>query len=61
MSTELAQELKEMDLRHIAKSIVEAQADGTIDGWRDHLRWRQLQAGISNDEMRAAIEQEKKK
>ncbi len=45
----------------LARFVLDVQKLGLIEGWRDHITHEQKQAGISNAELKAAIEQEKNK
>lgn len=42
-------------VQSLAKMVLDAKANGLLDGWRDYLHDQQLQAGISNEEMRKAL------
>lgn len=45
----------------LAKLVIKTQQAGTVEAWRDYIKHEQKQAGVSNQELRQAIEQEKKK
>lgn len=53
--------IKQGLIEHLAWLVVGNERRGTLDGWRDYLRDRQLKAGISNAEMAKALEIERRK
>ncbi|MFG5778016.1 hypothetical protein ACFIQF_13155 [Comamonas sp. J-3] len=47
--------LRQIRIQDLAQTVLDVKARGLLDGWRDYLHDQQLQAGISNEEMRQAI------
>lgn len=43
----------------LAQMVVDAEAVGTLDGWRPYIRDLQIRLGISNHEMAAALMQKR--
>ena len=50
-----------MRAAHLARLVLGAQAKGVIEGWRGYIAQEQKQAGISNRELKAAIEEMREK
>lgn len=44
----------------LAQLVLSAKAKGVLESWREYITDQQKQAGISNQELKQAIEQEKK-
>lgn len=43
----------------LAQMVVDAEAVGTLDGWRPYIRDLQIRSGIGNAEMAAALMQKR--
>ncbi|MDH1293869.1 hypothetical protein N5C43_21765 [Comamonas terrigena] len=48
-------------IQDLAQLIVQAQELGVIEAWREYITCAQVQAGISNQMLKVAVEQEKRK